>query len=92
MRFPVALSAGAFRSSYDEWQRQQIHLLRCRWGQRNRRAEQRQTEGKKATADEILSCIDQWYQQAKSYGWDRAELQWRLNQILEQEPNDNELD
>ena len=46
----------------------------------------------KATADKILSCIDQWYQQAKSYGWDRAELQWRLNQILEQEPNDNELD
>lgn len=87
-----AVLNGEDAQPYDEWQRQQIHLLRCRWGQRNRRAEQRQTEGKKATADEILSCIDQRYQQAKSYGWDRAELQWRLNQILEQEPNDNELD
>lgn len=76
----------------DAWQRQQVHLLRCRWGQRNRCAERRQTERTKVTADEILSCIDQWYQQAKHFGWDRAELQWRLNQILEQEYNNDELD
>lgn len=77
---------------YDEWQRQQIRLLRCRWGQRNRHAERKRTEDKKVTADEILSCIDKWYQQAKGFGWERVELQWRLNQILEQELNDNELD
>ena len=63
-----AVLNGEDAQPYDEWQRQQIHLLRCHWGQRNRRAERRQTEDKRVTADEILSCIDQWYQQAKSYG------------------------
>lgn len=83
---------GENEQPYDEWQRQQIHLLRCRWGHQNRRAERRRTADEKVTAGEILSCIDKWYQQAKGFGWERAELQWRLNQILEQELNDNELD
>ena len=34
---------------------------------------------------------NQWYQRAKTAGWDRAEIEWRLNQILEQE-HEHELD
>ena len=42
-------------------------------------------------AEEILQRIDYWYQMAKGRGTDWTELQWRLNQILEQE-NEHELD
>jgi DNA-binding XRE family transcriptional regulator len=75
----------------DEWQKQQIHLLRCRWAKTNRVAKRRRIGIKKTDPTSVWEQIDQWYQWAKMAGWDRAELQWRLNQILEQE-HEHELD
>lgn len=75
----------------DEWQKQQIHLLRCRWGKTNRVADRRRIGVEKADPSSVWEQINQWYQRAKTAGWDRAEIEWRLNQILEQE-HEHELD
>ena len=79
------------RGRRDEWQKQQTHLLRCRWGKTNRTADRRRIGVEKADPSSVWEQINQWYQRAKTSGWDRAELEWRLNQILEQE-HEHELD
>ena len=71
--------------------KQQIHLLRCRWGKTNRTADRRRIGVEKADPSSVWEQINQWYQRAKTASWDRAELEWRLNQILEQE-HEHELD
>ena len=79
------------RTDCDEWQKQQIHLLRCHWGNMNRTANRKRIIWESPVQSSVWEQIDQWYQQAKTAGWNQAELQWRLNQILEQE-HEHELD
>lgn len=88
-----AMLWGAEHPEPDAWTQQQLHLLRCRWGQMN--AEDTDTDGTgrctHCEPSEILRQIDYWYRKANETGADWSELQWRLNQILEQE-NEHELD
>ena len=89
--YRVYMMASATNEHRDEWQKQQIHLLRCWWGKTNRVADRRRIGVEKTDPSSIREQINQWYQRAKTAGWDRAELQWHLNQILEQE-HEHELD
>ena len=75
----------------DEWQMQQLHLLRCRWSKYNQVAKRRQLLRESTPSEDILTLINQLYHDAKHSCWDRAELQWRLNQLLEMR-HENELD
>lgn len=91
----AAMLQGAKIPEQNVWAQQQIHLLRYRWGQINALPDEPAVcaEGgsQNVKPAEILRQIDYWYQEAKRQGTDWAELQWRLNQILEQE-NEHELD
>lgn len=70
----------------DIWSQQLLQLLRCRWGQQNRPPEHhRNSKHSEAEPSEILDRVHYWYQQAKTSGDNWSELQWKLNQILEQE-------
>jgi len=75
--------------SPDHGSEQQIHLLRCRWNECNRRSERNMNHSKLSMEQEgpanVLFVINRWYQQAKQMSMSRAELQWKLNQLLEQE-------
>ena len=83
------LRAKFYPLSPDHWSEQQIHLLRCRWNECNRRSERNMNHSKLSMEQEdpanVLFVINRWYQQAKQMSMSRAELQWKLNQLLEQE-------
>lgn len=75
----------------DPWKRQQRQLLRARWGQQNRQT-QRKRQGKAMTPamrpmdrESLLRQIDALYQDLRYDSWNRAELQWKLNQLLNRE-------
>lgn len=95
MEILSAMLQGTEIPEQDTWAQQQLHLLRYRWGQINALPDGTSTDepghNKNCEPEEILQRIDYWYQKAKRRGADWAELQWRLNQILEQE-NEHELD
>lgn len=83
---------GSSSFDLDVWSQQQLQLLRYRWGQQNRPTEHhRDLDHSEAGPSEILDRVQYWYQQAKTSGVDRSELQWKLNQLLEQEHH-HELD
>ena len=86
---------GAEHPEPDAWTQQQLHLLRYRWGQINDLPDNTSISetgrSKSGEPKELLQRIDYWYQKAKKRGVDWTELQWWLNQILEQE-NEHELD
>lgn len=95
MEVLLAVLQGTGMSDQDTWTQQQLHLLRYRWGQINALPDGASVNdpghSKNCEPEEILQRIDYWYQKAKKRGTDWTELQWRLNQILEQE-NEHELD
>lgn len=95
MEILSAMLQGTQLPEQDTWAQQQLHLLRHRWGQINALPDDTSTDApghsKNCKPEEILQRIDYWYQKAKRRGADWAQLQWRLNQILEQE-NTHELD
>ena len=95
MEILSAMLQGTELPEQDTWAQQQLHLLRYRWGQINTLPDNTSVSetgcGTSGEPEEILQRIDYWYQKAKRRGADWAELQWRLNQILEQE-NEHELD
>ncbi len=95
MKILSAMLRGTELSEQDAWAQQQLHLLRYRWGQINALPDgasiNEPGRSKNCEPEEILQRIDYWYQKAKKRGADWTELQWRLNQILEQE-NEHELD
>ncbi len=76
--------------SDDKWNREQEHLLRFRLGQLNR-SEKR--AGKllaveNTAAVSLMERAEYWYQYMKQAGISSSELQWYLNQLLEQENHD----
>ena len=95
MKILSAMLRGTELPEQDTWVQQQLHLLRYRWGQINALPDgasiNEPGRSKNCEPEEILQRIDYWYQKAKKRGADWTELQWRLNQILEQE-NEHELD
>lgn len=95
MKILSAMLRGTELSEQDAWAQQQLHLLRYRWGQINALSDgasiNEPGRSKNCEPEEILQRIDYWYQKAKKRGVDWTELQWWLNQILEQE-NEHELD
>lgn len=95
MEILAAMLRGKKLQEQDTWAQQQLHLLRYRWGQINTLPDNTSVSetgcGTSGEPEEILQRIDYWYQMAKGRGTDWTELQWRLNQILEQE-NEHELD
>lgn len=86
MELLARMLRGGSSAGLDVWSLQQLQLLRCRWGQQNRPPEpaKRANPGE-AEPGEILDRVHYWYQQAKASGDDWLELQWKLNQQLEQE-------
>ena len=95
MEILAAMLRGKELQEQDTWAQQQLHLLRYRWGQINDLPDNTSISetgrSKSGEPEELLQRIDYWYQKAKKRGVDWTELQWWLNQILEQE-NEHELD
>lgn len=95
MEILSAMLRGTELPEQDTWAQQQLHLLRYRWGQINALSDNTSVSetgrGTSGEPEELLQRIYYWYQMAKGRGADWAELQWRLNQILEQE-KEHELD
>lgn len=95
MEILSAMLRGIELPEQDTWAQQQLHLLRYRWGQINDLPDNTSISetgrSKSGEPEELLQRIDYWYQKAKKRGVDWTELQWWLNQILEQE-NEHELD
>lgn len=76
----------------DLWSQQQLQLLRYRRGQQNRPAEHHKSSKYIGLEpSEMMDRIHYWYQLAKTRGSNWSELQWKLNQLLEQEYH-HELD
>lgn len=82
----TAMLRGDAWKRQDVWSQQQMHLLRYRWGQQNRIAEQPHcSEDEQDEPARLTDRIDYWYQQVKNKGADPSEIQWKLNQLIEQE-------
>lgn len=82
----TAMLRGDAWKQQDIWSQQQLQLLRYRWGQQNRISEYPHcSEGEPDEPTQIIDRIDYWYQQIKNKGADPSEIQWKLNQLLEQE-------